>query len=150
MKTSFNIIRASPEKSGQAVANFIQMKKYFPLFAIFMFLVACSGNDHKDEIICTDEFRIVGVNVTGGELTDFYTVRPSINDTIPYNEDQTYPIGHWYPVLDDTYQILLEGIEDDFYFVGILDGEKVINQHFIIGADRCHIYKKLGPESVSF
>jgi|GEM_PF-813070 len=140
-ETTFNIIRAS-------VANFMQVKKYFPIFAIFIMLAACSGKDNKDEIICSDEFRIVGVTVTGGELQDFYTVRSSTNDTIRYSDNQDYPMGRWYPVLDDSYQILLEGIEDDFYFVGILDGVKVINQHFIIGADRCHIYKLSGPREI--
>ena len=126
----------------------MQMKKYFPFFVILIFLAGCSGKDNNGEIICSNEFRIIGVTVSGGVLTDFYTVWPTTNDTIRYSDNQNYPMGHWYPVLDDSYQILLEGIEDDFYFVGIMDGVKVINQHFIIGADRCHIYKTSGPREI--
>jgi len=128
--------------------NVKKMKLKLLLLALALTMLACSGNDKHDEVICTEEFRIVGVTVTGVELTDFYTLRASSNDSIRFNENPAYPMGSWYPVLDDSYQPILEGTQEDFYFIGTIGDSTVFEIHFIIGADQCHISKVLGPEKI--
>jgi hypothetical protein len=127
----------------------MKMKNYFMAFLLILVMSACSDGDDS-EIICTEEFRIIGVKVSGGALSDYYTIRTSTADTIRFAGDQGYPIGNWYPVLDDSFQVLLEGTEEEFSFAGEVDGSRVVNAIFIIGADVCHVYKKSGPAEISF
>ncbi len=124
------------------------IKKLSLLIFAILFFLGCSKSDDPDEIICSDEFRMIGLTVTGGRLNDFYTVRESTKDTIRFTESGTYPISRWHPVLDDSYQEILKDTEEQFYFYGFADGERVVHELFIIGADACHIYKVSGKESV--
>ncbi|MCF8366029.1 MAG: hypothetical protein K9H16_09620 [Bacteroidales bacterium] len=124
------------------------MKYHLALMAGLLLLFACSCNSRQDAVICTEEFRLIGVTVTGGELSDFYTVRETTKDTIRFTENQNYPLGSWYPILDDSYQPILEGIGEDFYFIGTIGDSGKFEQHYIIGADQCHIIKVLGPEKI--
>lgn len=117
------------------------------LSAAFL-LAGCDEDDTVDEIICTEEFRMIGVRITGGEIDDFYTVRISNGDTIRFSQD-TYPLVNWYPILDDSYQPVLEGTVEDFTFVGVQDGNLVIQQNYEIGADQCHIFRQSGPQSIT-
>jgi len=100
------------------------------------------------EIICSNEFRTIGLTVTGGRLSDFYTVRESTKDTIRFTESGTYPISRWYPILDDSYQETLKDTEEQFYFYGAIDGTRVVQELYFISADACHIFKVSGKESV--
>lgn len=111
--------------------------------------ISCSKDNGSGEVICSEEFRMVGLKVTGGKLTDFYTLRVSTGDTIRFTESGTYPLVNWYPVLDDNYQPLLEGTEEDFLFVGEIDQARVVEETFVIAADQCHIYKISGPQMIS-
>lgn len=137
------------------MAKIITDKREESIFRNFMFgllmvlmLAACSGNSSDKEVICTEEFRIIGVAVSGGRLSDFYTIRVSTNDTIRYTENEIYPIVNWYPILDDSYQSVLEGNQEDFYFIGKSENDIVIEQFYNISADKCHIFKVNGPESI--
>lgn len=123
--------------------------------AILMILSAafliwgCEDEDPVNEVICTEEFLMIGVKVTGEELTDFYTLRVSTSDTIRFTNGDTYPLVNWYPILDDSYQPILEGTEEEFLFVGELDGSELLRETYVIGADQCHIFRQSGPQSIA-
>ena len=103
-------------------------------------------NDSDDPRICTEEFRTVGLEIIGGELDDFFTIRQSTMDTIQVD----FPVlDSFYPVLDDSFQEELEGQVDEFEFVGFQEGEEVVREVFTIKADECHIEKVSGADSVT-
>lgn len=126
------------------------MGKFRTILAISILaaLIACSLDDDRTEVACTEEFRMIGLKITGVELDDFYTLRVETGDTIRFTEGDTYPLVNWYPVLDDSYQPVLEGREEQFGFVGMIDGAQVVAETFVIGSDQCHIYKVSGAQSV--
>ena len=121
---------------------------FLMIMSATFFISGCEEDDPVDEVICTEEFRRIGVKVTGGELDDFYTLRISNGDTIRFSQD-VYPMVNWYPILDDSYQPVLEGTVEDFMFVGVKDGNPVIQQNYEIGADPCHIFRQSGPQSIA-
>ena len=125
--------------------------RHVALLIIWITLLAagCNGNDDQ-EVICSDEFKTIGVKVIGGRLDDFYTIRMATADTIRFTESGQYPLSNWYPILDDSYQPLLEGTREDFIFAGIKNATEVVRQQFSIGADVCHIIKYSGPVEVSY
>jgi hypothetical protein len=125
-------------------------KSKFPILILLaVLLAACSTDANEEEVICTEEFIVIGVKVSGATLSDYYTVRVSNNDTIRFTNNSTYPIGNWYPILDDTYQTILENTEEDFIFYGKINDATVVNEAYIIGADQCHIKKISGASQVS-
>ena len=105
-----------------------------------------NGDDSDDPILCTEEFRTVGLEITGAELDNFFTIRKETNDTL---EIASEPFLSIYPVLDDNFQDELEGKEEEFIFLGFIGEEEVVRESFVIKADKCHIEKVSGPESVS-
>ncbi|HAA18748.1 MAG TPA: hypothetical protein DCR93_27810 [Cytophagales bacterium] len=96
---------------------------------------------------CTEEFRTVGIDLTGGTPDDFYTLRSSTGDTIRLMDD-AFP-GDFYPVIDDSWQEELQGSEEEFVFEAVVDGTVVVSETFVIEADLCHINKVSGPDSAS-
>jgi hypothetical protein len=118
----------------------------FFMITIVGFLFSCTS-EKDDEINCTEEFVFILVKVTGGQLDDFYTVRKANADTIRFDYGE-YPVSGWYPVLDDSFQPLLEDKKEDFHFTGLINGEVVIDQRYEIGADKCHIIRYSGPLEV--
>ena len=126
-----------------------RMKMGLLLLSIATLMGACNSDSSK-EMICSDEFRIVGIKVIGGKLDDFYTLRTTTADTIRFTANGQYPLNNWYPILDDNFQPLLAGKREDFVFVGIKNAAEVVRQQFSIGADVCHIIKYSGPVEVSY
>jgi hypothetical protein len=84
--------------------------------------------------------------VVGGTLDDFYTIRNSTADTLIF---EGAPFQNSYTVLDDNYQQILENKQENFKFIGIKSGIKVIEENFVISADQCHISKVSGKNSVN-
>jgi hypothetical protein len=123
------------------------MKKliyFLSLSSLTLYGFQCGKGD--DEFYCTEEFRSVTIRVNGPVLEDFFTIRVSNGDTIRPNG-----IGVWenyYPVLDDAFQTKLIGKEEVFRFYGKIQNTTVVMEDYLIGADRCHIYKVLGTEEV--
>lgn len=113
------------------------------LIVVSFFIQSCKNK----EVNCTEEFRTVGVTVTGDSLTDFYTIRISNSDTIRIVVD--YPNNQWYPVLDDNYQNKIANSQESFRFIGEINDTIVVNEDFIIRADQCHISKVSGKEVVN-
>jgi hypothetical protein len=130
--------------------NMLIRNRNVALLILWITLLAagCSGNDDQ-EVVCSDEFKMIGVAVIGGKLDDFYTLRTVTADTIRFTASGQYPLN-WYPILDDSYQPLLEGTREDFIFVGIKNATEVVRQQYSIGADVCHIIKYSGPAEVSY
>lgn len=125
-------------------------KSIFAILILSALLVgACSTDSKEEEVICTEEFIVIGIKVSGGSLTDYYTLRESNTDTIRFTDNSAYPVGNWYPILDDSYQTILENTQEDFIFYGKINDAIVVNQPYIIGADRCHIKKISGASQVS-
>ena len=102
----------------------------------------------KEEVMCTEEFRAVGISVIGDSLTNFYTVRNSNLDTIKFPNNIEYSSNHWYPVLDDNYQSKIANSQESFKFIGEINDTIVVNEVYVINADDCHINKVSGKSEV--
>lgn len=123
------------------------MKKYIKLAAIsVLFLILFSCRHKDDEVACTSMFASVGIEVNGGILDSYYTIRNSTNDTIRFTNGF---FQNTYTVLDDNYQQILKNKQEVFRFIGIKSGNKVVDENIVISADECHISKVSGVNSVS-
>jgi hypothetical protein len=95
-------------------------------------------------------FAMISVQVTDAagapvKLDEVYTVRTGNGAKITV--EQNMGEGR-YTVLDDSYQKELTNITDDFRFVGIINGIKVVDEPYTLGADCCHVRKENGKEIV--
>lgn len=122
------------------------MNKIILIIGVLLFSKSCFDNNN-DGVICTAIFASVTVEVTGSSLDDYYTVRTSNNDTIRINEDLFGE--NVYTVLDDNYLPKLKNDRDEFTFIGIIAGQLVVSEEFVISADECHITKISGKDVVN-
>lgn len=113
----------------------MHFRKLFTLLLLLTTTVACE----EDPIACTMDFRMVMVNVTGPALTSYYTLRTANGDTIRIGQENTGGMAGIYPVLDDSYQSILEGRTENFIFRGFINDSMVVNESYGISADECHI-----------
>ncbi len=130
--------------------------KYLPLLLLPLFTtVSCKkakqGNSCED-VICTMEFRTVSVKVNDQnnnfvKLDDYYTIRTGTGDTIR-NHTSSLIIPDNYIVLTDGYRKKMENQTDVFRFVGVLNGNIVVDQPMTISADCCHITRESGPSEI--
>ncbi len=121
------------------------MKNTVLLFFLLS-LLSCS----KDaEVICTEEFRFIGVNVEGDSLTDYYTIRQKTADTIRLNQSVVFPDHTWYIILDDSFSTTLKNKSETFTFYGLVNGSQVISEDYIIKADECHISRESGVDLIT-
>lgn len=120
---------------------------YFIIGLLLIITVTYSCiNDH---INCTEEFRMIGIIITGDSLSDFYTIRVLNSETIPFNPGIGFPYDNWYPVLDDGFQNVIANSQEAFRFIGVISDSIVVDEDFIISADDCHISKVSGKDSVN-
>lgn len=101
----------------------------------------------KEEAVCTEEFRTIGITIIGDSLTDFYTIRNSSLDTIRLSNYMD-PFDNYYPVLDDNYTPILGNSQESFTFIGERNDTIVVHEQYIIKADDCHIDKVSGKNEV--
>lgn len=85
------------------------------------------------------EFRMVTVTVTGPSLTSYYTLRTATGDTIRISQENVGGQVGVYPILDDSYQSIIEGTTENFIFRGFVNDSLVVNESYGISADVCHI-----------
>lgn len=113
-------------------------------------ILFCTGscNQQDNQIVCTMEFRSVIITVNGAPLDQYHTVRESTGDTIRISRSNT-PGANDYPVLDDSYQRTLQDRVDTFRFQGWIQNTMTVNERFVIGADKCHIYYVSGNRVVN-
>ena len=124
------------------------MKSILKSFFVFLLIafINYSCHNRKDDTICTSMFASVSIEVIGSSLDDYFTIRSSTGDTLRFNAE---PFQNYYTVLDDNYQKILENKQENFRFVGMKSGNKVIDENFVISADKCHISKVSGKTSVT-
>lgn len=119
---------------------------------LFMNCSRCGRDQERncDEAICTQMLASITVEVVDAAnqrvaLDEVYTMRKSTGEVI--HQEQFLNNGR-YIVLDDSYQPRLANQTDEFRFVGIKDGQKVVDEPFIIGADCCHIRMESGRDQI--
>ncbi len=120
----------------------LQLSVFIIFFSVLIFL-SCK---HKDDVACTSMFASVSIEVNGGILDSCFTVRNATGDTIRFTNG---PFQNSYTVLDDNYQQMLENRQEEFKFTGFKSGNKVVDESFVISADKCHISKVSGKNSVT-
>lgn len=111
-------------------------------------LLSCNAEyDNENQVFCTLEFRIVSVEVMGGELTSYYTINESTQDTL-YMLEQ-FQFQNSYPILtDNEHELFINNEPKSFLFVGFVDDEKVIEEPYLIESDRCHVVLIEGNTSI--
>lgn len=115
------------------------------IYLTFSLFVVSFTSSCVDPISCTEEFRSVSVEVIGGPLDNYYTLRIENGDTLQFGTS----ILPYYPVLDDSFQPPLEGKQEEFQFIGALGDSIVVSEIYLISADECHINKVSGVASVT-
>ncbi len=106
-----------------------------------------SCNETGGFIVCTEEFRTIGITVNGDMLTDHFTIRISNGDTIrPL--DQGFE-DDYYIILSDNFQPELADKQENFRFIGEISDIVVVNQLYVIKADQCHINKVSGESEIT-
>ena len=122
-------------------ANFKTLSALLLLSSMSLWLIGCVDNGQ----MCTEEFKIIGVEINGGSLDDHFTIRNETGDTIRYEHDIS---ASFYTVLDDNMQSALEGKSEMFTFVGFKGGNKVVEEGYEFEADECHIERVSGPTEI--
>jgi len=120
-------------------------KHWYPIIGLLALTIlpACKGT----QVICTQQFVIVSLEVTGPQLNDWFTIREFNKDTIRITNNV---FMSRYPVLDDSWQSVLENHGETFTFYGIYNEQVVVKEPFFITADQCHIIKVSGVDSTGF
>ncbi len=108
-------------------------------------MMSCAKKQ-DEQIMCTMEFKTVGITIMGDSLNDFYTIRLKNNDTLRINSYTPY--ANFYPVLDDSYSSSLKNSKEFFLFNGIIGDSVIVSEIFEISADDCHIHKVSGSSEI--
>jgi hypothetical protein len=100
--------------------------------------------------MCTAIFAMVSAHVvnTSGQpvtLDEAYTISTKTGEKIKLEQQMG---NGMYNVMDDSYQKQLANRSDDFRFIGIKNGVKVVDEPYRISADCCHISKVSGKDTV--
>lgn len=126
----------------------------FVLAALLIFPVlmasSCSRKNNCDNVICTEVLASVMVQVTDASgnplgLDEAYTIRTKTGEKITLGQNMS---DGRYNVLDDTYQPRIANNTETFQFVGVKNGNKVVEENYSIGADCCHVKKISGKDKI--
>lgn len=116
---------------------------YLSLFCALLLFASCTSSS-DDEVYCTLVFKIISVEIQGGELTSYYTIQESTQDTL-FLEEFNYEFFNSYPILTDgQFDLFEEEAIQNFRFIGFIDDEMKVNEPYRIGADRCHVFLEEG------
>ncbi|MBN8670582.1 MAG: hypothetical protein J0L80_07835 [Chitinophagales bacterium] len=104
------------------------------------------------DVMCTAMFTMINTKVTDAngryvKLDDVYVMREKNND-IYRPEQQSAAWDSSYVVIDDGYLPKMYNSTETFYFIGIKNGIKVVNEPFVISADCCHVSKQSGKTTI--
>jgi len=124
----------------------------------FVFLTTSStsckknGDNECQGVMCTAMFAMINTKVTDAngkyvKLDDVYVMRGKNND-IYRPEQQSAAWDSSYVVIDDGYISKMYNSTETFYFIGIKNGVKVVNEPFVISADCCHVSKQSGKATI--
>jgi len=127
--------------------------RYLPIALLLLTLTACQTTKKiacPPDVICTRIFKSVIVKIVDTttrpiQLDEAYTINVSTGETIHY--ENTGEVGY-YTVLDDSYQKKMPNSTLRFQFVGMKNGERLVQEDYRITADCCHIDKLGGRDSV--
>jgi hypothetical protein len=125
------------------------MKKFslhIIIFFAILFFISCAKEE--EEVICTMEWRYISIDVKGGVLDNFYTIRKYTGDTIRYEKDNILG-NNSYIILSDNYQNKIKNKEEIFIFKGYITDSLVVNEQYIIKADECHINYVSGKKEIN-
>ena len=124
----------------------MKLVSFFILIVVsVLILISCTKDE---EVICTMEYRYISIDVKGGILDDFYTIRKYTGDTIRYEKDNI--IGNnSYIILSDNYQNKIKNREEIFIFKGYITDSLVVNEQYVIKADECHINYVSGKKEIN-
>lgn len=115
---------------------------------------ATNGAGACDNVACTAIYVTISVNLqdinkNDVSLSSYYVIRKSTGDTVTIPHTHVgIPNSSPYPVFSDYHLDWFKNQSDFFRFVGIMNGQVVVDQEFFISADCCHIKKESGPETV--
>ena len=124
----------------------MKLVSFFILMVVsILILISCTKDE---EVICTMEYRYISIDVKGGILDDFYTIRKYTGDTIR-NEKDNIIGNNSYIILSDNYQNKIKNKEEIFIFKGYITDSLVVNEQFIIKADECHINYVSGKKEIN-
>ena len=124
----------------------MKLVSFFILIVVsILILISCTKDE---EIICTMEYRYISIDVKGGILDDFYTIRKYTGDTIRYEKDNILG-NNSYIILSDNYQNKIKNKEEIFIFKGYITDSLVVNEQYIIKADECHINYVSGKKEIN-
>lgn len=118
---------------------------YILIVISILILISCIK---EKEVICTMEYRYISIDVKGGILDDFYTIRKYTGDTIRYEKDNILG-NNSYIILSDNYQNKIKNKEEIFIFKGYITDSLVVNEQYIIKADECHINYVSGKKEIN-
>ena len=118
---------------------------YILIVVSILILISCTKDE---EVICTMEYRYISIDVKGGILDDFYTIRKYTGDTIR-NEKDNIIGNNSYIILSDNYQNKIKNKEEIFIFKGYITDSLVVNEQYIIKADECHINYVSGKKEIN-
>ncbi len=124
------------------------MKKILKYF-ILTFIASSTLFSCKDdnEVVCNMIFTMITVEIEGEQLTGYYTIREATQDTLRLEQGVLFENN--YPILTDAEFNLFEPLSvEDFRFLGFIDDEKVVDEAYRIGVDRCHVFKESGVSKV--
>ena len=124
----------------------MKLVSFFILIVVsVLILISCTKDE---EVICTMEYRYISIDVKGGILDDFYTIRKYTGDTIR-NEKDNIIGNNSYIILSDNYQNKIKNKEEIFIFKGYITDSLVVNEQYIIKADECHINYVSGKKEIN-
>ena len=124
----------------------MKLVSFFILIVVsILILISCTKDE---EVICTMEYRYISIDVKGGILDDFYTIRKYTGDTIR-NEKDNIIGNNSYIILSDNYQNKIKNKEEIFIFKGYITDSLVVNEQYIIKADECHINYVSGKKEIN-
>lgn len=125
--------------------------RYIFLFLLAITVVSCNDDEGcNGNLVCTEEFRTVLINIVDGDgdpvTLDSFTVTNLDTDQVVSLD----PIA-WvdtYPIADDSMldEIPKEGQRIEL--VGILNGEEVVRETFLVGHDCCHVILLEGESTI--
>ncbi|MBW3544732.1 MAG: hypothetical protein KY428_03880 [Bacteroidetes bacterium] len=131
----------------------------FPL-ALFMGWSSCNGDaqtmeaDCPENIICTEQFEIIQLKLTNTNnqpvaLNSFKSTNLDTGQEWKLEQEFTLePNSGYYPVLTDAQmkEVAQEGSRIEF--IGIINGQKVVKELYVIGHDCCHIKLISGEQDI--
>ena len=118
-------------------------------FAVFFFVLACGGTTELEvcnQNLLTVDVFVMDTNGTGLENLSFRTVLTRTNKIVGF-PGASIPFGGWYPVVSDIDREVLRSGGDSLAFAA-WDSTRAATAWFVVGSDRCHIVKKVGPDTI--